>query len=448
MNEPTPIRFALRIDLMLNALFAYPETILGVIDSDPLLNRRERPEDGIRLANASKRLFTPQGQHHLYAKGIVYQTDPLQVVSVPYLKMYNYGEREEPAALAHELAARPDVTIRFNEKLDGSMIQSFVHEGKVILTTRGMIEGSVVAGEDSENYFDYLGTARRMLREQAPASLDPKQVEGLTLLWELIHPEARIVTDYGDREQLVLTGALDHNEARYLPRNELEVLAADLACPLAPELPLTGDTLEERLQALEGYLAGTDREGSVLTFEGPDCNGRLAVLHRVKVKGADYIRLMRMMTHCNYNAARDILEANPDLRSWFLFRTYLEGLGTTQVPEEVLSSWQEHYDAWEEYKGHCEALAGSVRAWFASYCIPRPLPDKEADKAAYGLWRRDFASLVSSMYGKHSWLFFLAADGRISGDAINAKIKGDREALTGVVEGLIQIWTAFNESSD
>ena len=438
-------RFDLRIDHLFARVYDDPVSILGAIDADPLLLKKVPSGfDGaeVRQANASRELFSPQQDHHLYAKGIVYARRPLRLVSVPYLKMYNYGEREDARELANSLAATRAIRVRFNEKLDGSMVQSFSTAGlglgpdRVVLTTRGMMEGARPSGHDESGNFDYLGHSRRLLDELAPAALDPERVQGLTLLWEFIHPEVRIVTDYGEREEIVLTGAVDYRRGPpfYLDRAALEVLAEELECPIAPELELKGADLDARLAALERYLEGTDREGAVLTFEGRDAFGRQAVLHRVKVKGADYIKIMRQLTYCTYDRARAILDAPPQIQSWDEMRDYLVSLGSDQVPEEVLSAWRGHFVDWQSYRAACEALAQSVNAYFDRFVLNHPMPDRETVPKAYGVWRRDFASMVRQGAQSASWLLFLAADGRMSFDGLNKKLRGSREGIAEAAE--------------
>ncbi|MFO0930505.1 MAG: hypothetical protein U0736_26330 [Gemmataceae bacterium] len=94
------------------------------------------------------------------------------------------------------LAAEPGVRLRFLRKMDGSLVQAFRADGRVWLTTRGMLEGARVRAdehdEDRVPGFDYLAAARRLAAERYPRLLDdPATLAGRTLLFELIHPLAR-----------------------------------------------------------------------------------------------------------------------------------------------------------------------------------------------------------------------------------------------------------------
>src|SRR5262249_35735992 len=148
-----------------------------------------------------KTLYTPAAQHQLYAKGVVYRRDPYRLVSLPLVKIYNAGEKDVGLAELAALASEPGVRLRFLRKLDGSLIQVFRDGGRVYFTTRGMIEGArwrFEEGEDRTPEFDYLRAARGMAQRQCPQVLDdPDLLQERTLIFELIHPEARVVTDYG-----------------------------------------------------------------------------------------------------------------------------------------------------------------------------------------------------------------------------------------------------------
>src|SRR5438270_7840310 len=138
----------LRLDRLLADLRARTGDVLAAIDADPLLVKRE--SGGLVLANASQALYTPQQQHHLYAKGIVYRRDPYRLVSLPLIKIYNVGERDVTVADLSGLAREAGVRLRFLRKLDGSLVQAFRADGRTWLTTRGMIEGAKVRRSDAD----------------------------------------------------------------------------------------------------------------------------------------------------------------------------------------------------------------------------------------------------------------------------------------------------------
>src|SRR5580698_5032524 len=163
----------LRLDHLLEELRSRGAEILAAIDADPLLIRRQ--SGPLVLANAGAALFTPQEQHQLFAKGIVYRREPYEVVSLPLVKIYNLGEKDVSAADLAGLSDEPGTRLHFLRKFDGTMIQRFQFEGRVYFTTRGMIEGGPAIGVQDEDapertrQFDFLGTARRLARLRYPA---------------------------------------------------------------------------------------------------------------------------------------------------------------------------------------------------------------------------------------------------------------------------------------
>src|SRR5262245_57558488 len=315
----------LRLDRLLKDLRDRTEEILAAIDRDRLLVRRE--SGGLVLANASKALFTPQEQHQLYAKGIVYRRDPYRLISLPLVKIYNVGER---AVTVADLAAlnAAGVRTRFLRKLDGCLVQAFRADGRTWFTTRGMIEGAAPRDQDDEGAalnreFADLAAVRALAARQYPALLgDADALEGRTLTFELIHPEARIVTNYGAREDLVLLAAFDQGRHRYLPYEALRALAAGHRLTVVDGLSPAGETLAEQVADLLAVLAGTDQEGSVLNFERGD-----EVVYRVKVKSPDYLRLTRQMALCTYDRTVGLVCANPELSGWPELEAYLRGQG-------------------------------------------------------------------------------------------------------------------------
>src|SRR5262245_35741869 len=91
--------------------------------------------------------------------------------------------------------------------------------------------------------FDYLGEARRMARARYPRVLDDSGLlEGKTLLFELIHPAARQVTNYGERADLIFLACFDHARRAYLDHDAVRQLAEAHGLTVVEMLtPLGGD---------------------------------------------------------------------------------------------------------------------------------------------------------------------------------------------------------------
>lgn len=399
----------LRLDHLLEELRSRGTDILAAIDADPLLVRRQA--GALVLANAGALLFTPQEPHQLFAKGIVYRREPFEVVSLPLVKIYNLGERDVSVADLAGLSAEPGARLHFLRKFDGTLIQRFQFGGRVYFTTRGMIEGGPaihVQDEDAlerTQNFDFLGTARTLAERRYPALCEPRpEFDALTLVFEFLHPESRVITNYGDRQDLVLLACFDRADWRYRTYAEVKALAAAHGLAVVDEFAPAGSTLAEQIDGLLAAIAGTDQEGTVVTIE----HGH-RVVYRVKVKSPDYLRVLKLVVTCTYARTVEMLDANPHWNGWSDLEAHLRGLGREQVPEEVLGFYREHYDAHAAYLGDCERLRG-----YALELAERLLAEAKAeagDPPAPRLLRKCFAARAVKL--PLSALLFAAFDGRL-----------------------------------
>lgn len=418
----------LRLDHLLDDLRANGEAILRTIDADPLLVKRQ--SGALVLANAGGALFTPQLPHQLFAKGIVYTREPYRLVSLPLVKIYNLGEKDVSAADLAGIAAEPgNARLHFLHKLDGTLLQRFQHAGRVYFTTRGMIEGGPCYGSQDEDAparaanFDFLGTARRLAQLKYPLLCEVSpEFENVTLLFEFIHPETRVITNYGEREDLVLLACFDRADVRYRTYAEVKSLANAHGFTHVDEFTPSGNTLGEQIESLLAAIAGTDQEGTVITIE----HGH-RVVYRVKVKGPDYLRVLKLVVTCTYDRTAEVIDAHPDWKGWADLESHLRSLGREQVPEEVLGFYREHYDAYAAYIADCERL----REWgLAVGAEMRKEVEAEAGTGNDRLLRKCFAARAI----KHPLkaLLFAALDGRLDVRAVRAFARTPAEARDAV----------------
>lgn len=416
----------LRLDRLLSKLRDNTAAILEAIDRDPrLLKRQSGP---LVLANASQALYTPQYEHQLYAKGIVYLRDPYCLVSLPLIKIYNLGERDVTTAELASLTDEPNVRLRFLRKIDGSLIQVFRHDGRVWFTTRGMIEGasfrpptgavepasrrSDPLSEDAGE-FDYLGTARRLAAERYPRLLDDARLlDGRTLIFELIHPQAKKITDYGERSGLILLSCFDRRRLSYAAYPEVVDLAETHNLTAVDALSPQGTTLAEQIDGLLAALDGTDQEGSVVQFE--NCQ---EVIYRVKVKAPGYLRRMRAIADCTYDNFAALMNDHTNLSSWQDVEAFLRARGREEMPEEVLQCYRPHYERFTAYLADCERLCRW--AMQTRDGLDRQLGGQQSRDAAD--YRKRFAALATRY--RHAALLFAALDGRLDRERIRRLIR-------------------------
>jgi RNA ligase len=72
-----------------------------------------------------------------YCRGLIYDTNTLDVVGIPFFKFWNYETESRPETLRENLPKEEPVIW---EKLDGSMIIGVFYKGKFIVATRGSFE--------------------------------------------------------------------------------------------------------------------------------------------------------------------------------------------------------------------------------------------------------------------------------------------------------------------
>jgi hypothetical protein len=420
----------LRLDRLLTKLRDNAAAILEAIDRDPMLLKRS--SGPLVLANASQALYTPQQEHQLFAKGIVYRRDPYRVVSLPLIKIYNLGERDVAVADLAALMDEPNVRLRFLRKIDGSLIQVFRHDGRIWFTTRGMIEGANARsgrdnGEDASE-FDYLGTARRIVAERYPQLLDHTEwLDGRSLIFELIHPQAKKVTDYGERSDLILLGCFNISRHGYATYPEVVAIAEEHGLPVVDALSPRGTTLAGQIEDLLAALAGTDQEGYVLQFENAQ-----EVIYRVKVKSPDYLRLMRAMAECTYENLVAFMDDNPHLLSWQSVEASLRARGREVMPEEVLAFYRPHYERFSAYLADCERLCRWAMQVYDE--IDRQLGGRQdQDAAAY---RKRFAALAT--HYPYATLLFAALDGRLDRQRLRRLLRDPKQVQQALIDlGLV-----------
>ena len=168
-------------------------------------------------------------------------------------------------------------------------------------------------------------------------------------MFEVLHPETRVITNYGAREDLVLLACFDRADFRYRTYAELVQLASVHGLTHVDEFAPPGNTLGEQIEGLLTSIAGTDQEGTVITIEQEQ-----KIVYRVKVKSPDYLRVLKLVVTCTYARVVEMLDSHPEWRGWADMESHLRALGREQVPEEVLSFYREHYDAFAAYLADCE----------------------------------------------------------------------------------------------
>ena len=185
-----------------------------------------------------------------------------EIVSRPFPKFFNLGEEPLPEGLGQPLVY---------EKVDGSLIVVSLHEGRRVVSSRAAMDNL------------HTRAAEEIMRDWMPAP-------GFTYCFELIHPEMRIVCNYGDERGLRLLAKIDTEKGQ---ESELAAVSAPewtgmralrwlLIWPFDPE--------EHTRSNMEGFVLHWPEHGL-----------------RVKVKFAEYLRLHKLMTGVTPRAIWELL---------------------------------------------------------------------------------------------------------------------------------------------
>jgi hypothetical protein len=220
------------------------------------------PKKSSALADS---IWTPENIH--YRSRV--ETLRGETVSQGFKKFMNLGQGSEglrvdtAAVIKACLAGDAVATV----KIDGSLIVRSVYQGQVLLRTRGSF-----GYDHQENAFEIEECMRRY-----PRLLDPTYLPEHSLLLEWVSPTNVIILRY-EQPDLILVGAIDHQDLRYLRLSDLQTVAADLDVLLVEFFRLD----ENGWAALYKSLAvDTEREGYVVRIHDEQT--------LVKVKCAPYL---------------------------------------------------------------------------------------------------------------------------------------------------------------
>lgn len=236
------------------------------------------------------------------ARGIVFNKKTGELLAKPYDKFFNINQVEET-----QLDRLPQGPFTSTEKLDGSLAVSYFHGGDLFIAGSGSLKGSIAPWA--------TGWARENLKVQ---NFKP----GYTYIFEVIHPDFRIVIDYGDAKCLKLTGVIHIRTNKEVSYNTLVSMGESIGCQVTPIYFF--NSIEDILKECDGLPY--DKEGYVVTFK----NGL-----KVKIKGKEYRRVhksVELITPLHFWESWDLerrcVPSNliPDMPPYF--KSKIDELGT------------------------------------------------------------------------------------------------------------------------
>jgi RNA ligase len=310
------------------------------------VQERRHPNEPLAILN-----YTSQAQysHHWgpvtrQTRGLIYNTDTLEVVARPFEKFFNIDQVETPTPPKGAAMIR-------SEKMDGSLGVLYRRsDGTLGIATRGSFtsDQAVHASHWLTTHMAHIADDGLVLREL----WDPTR----TYLFEIIYPGNRIVVDYGDLDALVLLDVIDNETGK-----------SDLAAFDALDWPVKADKV-----LVPGGFYDTifsdipeGNEGFVLYWPHTGV--------RAKVKSAKYIELHRVVfglseksiweTIRNGKTIDDILDVVPDELYGFVNETYNE------LTRKKLARYQEVVDAWYAITGNGSMPPMMTRKQFAEKAL-------------------------------------------------------------------------------
>ena len=153
-------------------------------------------KDNLLLLKYSKTIWNT-GWHNLakQCRGKVIDLDTRQAVVYPFNKFFNLNEVDETKIEKVESLLDGADYISVTDKKDGSAIIVTNHNGEVIINTNGEFEN------------DQIKLAKKLFVDKYNYFYN-NVPEGYTFVFELIHPQNRIVLDYGNEQKLYLYGEI------------------------------------------------------------------------------------------------------------------------------------------------------------------------------------------------------------------------------------------------
>lgn len=337
---------------------------LSLLADEGLLSTQQHPTDSLLIHNYTARCqyaraWTPT---LLQCRGLITDREG-NVVARPFPKFFNLSEHDPPT-VPNGFVPPPinwQQGFTCTRKVDGSLGVLYPSSDGPQIATRDSFKSEQAA------------RANQML-----AALDVDAVPvGVTVLFEIIYPENRIVVDYGGRECLVFLEAIETASGTFLSLEAQQEIAEAIGCEHVEHFPFM---TPEAIQQLSG-MDRTNDEGIVVRFDDGT---------RVKVKYAEYVRLHKLLTGIN---ARSVWEILKDGRS----------------VDELLDHVPDEFNQW------VQGTVSDLQAAFSCHVATAERLFSECNVP--GEPRKDFAA-KAKLHGEYAPVLFKMLDARNFDDVI------------------------------
>lgn len=209
-------------------------------------------------------------------RGKVVDIETRKVVTYPFDKFFNINEVPGYEFDTINELTRTASYIFVSDKIDGSTISVSKYNGNLLITTNGAFEN------------DMTEWARQLLDEKYP-EFESNIKDGYTYIFELVHPDNRIILNYGNKKCLYLLNIREHKTYKLLPLAKVHKVAKVFGF----EIPQVFDFGSlQYLITLAQTSSNTNKEGWVLRIGQPDGTEKM-----VKIKYEEYFALHRIKDH-------------------------------------------------------------------------------------------------------------------------------------------------------
>jgi RNA ligase len=258
------------------------------------------------------------------ARGIKYDLETRQIISRPYHKFFNIGEKPESLPNLIDFT-RSHVIL---EKLDGSMLTPLLKKrtNEILwMTKRGVTSVADTALQFLVDNPRYDSFCRSMI------SL------GQTPIFEWCTRKQRIILDYGPEDRMVLTGIRVNDSGEYMRYNDMVSLADTWNITVVKALPFSVTDVDEFIKltrALEG------EEGYIVRFD----NGEM-----YKIKGDWYCLIHKTFDNLRFekDVIRLILSGDLDDAKPLMIPTLLGAVNTFESAMRDALNMKASWIYWE-----------------------------------------------------------------------------------------------------
>jgi RNA ligase len=211
-------------------------------------------------------------------RGLIFDTLSGRLLSRPYHKFFNVGERPELRMDEVDMSAYHVIL----EKLDGSMIRPIPvphsDSNEFRLGTKAGITDVAMNAEvwvaKHPRYSDFIRMAI---------------AHNMTPIFEWCSRKNRIVVDY-PVDRLVLTAVRNNEKGSYVPHRTLRHFAEDYDLDLVKVINSDSDNIHELVDTIRAWESD---EGVVVRFDAPRATAWQGAGHMMKIKADAYLVLHR-----------------------------------------------------------------------------------------------------------------------------------------------------------